>query len=239
MESTTETIRKELQNKSYNAIVLSNKRWFNNTYIKQIETPIEKHSPSEMLIPGKIYTFLYDPKTKDRLSFYDCQPMTLILGHLPSKDGKGWNAFGINLSYIPPTTRAAVLDKIITTFNTMIIKPNMESIKRGLQVSQDVMPIEYKLAKRLLKDSGFEFALRSYIYKRMYLFPRIIDYENWWKLTTFTSDYIELLSIRSIYYRYKRQLDDDYRIGRKEKKLKLKKFTQAELRKYLFDKKDK
>ena len=152
---------------------------------------------------------------------------------MPSAEGFRPNAFGINLSFVPPKVRMTILDEIKRVFGTMIINPNIDRINKGQQ-SLKKMPMTYDLAKVLLQKSGFEFALRSYIYTRMGSKPRIIDYSEWWRLGTFSSDYIRKLNKLSIYWRYKQKLDKaDFRVydkktqkyGRKEKKILLKNMT--------------
>ena len=52
---------------------------------------------------GSLCTYVYDPKTKDKLPFYDMFPLVIVLA--PAKGG--W--YGCNLHYLPPTIRAEIL----------------------------------------------------------------------------------------------------------------------------------
>jgi len=238
----SEFLNLQLKTRSQTSIVNDNKKWYEQMYIKEIYKPLELHPDNTPLVPGKIYTFTYDPKYKNKLSFYDVRPLNFILGHLPSAEGNKPNAFGINLSFVPPRVRITILDEIQRVFGTLIISPNVESIRKGHQTMIKKMPIEYDVAKILLRKSGFEFALRSYIYDRMHTKPRIIDYQNWWKLGTFSSAYIRKMAKASIYWHYKRKLDKaDFRIfnkktqkyGRKEKKIILRNMTIAAVKEYM------
>lgn len=56
--------------------------------------------------PGRMMTFFYDPKTKSDLPYYDRFP--LIFYVQPAKGG----FHGINLHYLPPTLRAALMDNL-------------------------------------------------------------------------------------------------------------------------------
>ena len=56
---------------------------------------------------GRMYMYFYDPKGKDQLPYYDRFPLTLMVG--PAQGG----FYGLNLHYIHPMTRAALLDKLM------------------------------------------------------------------------------------------------------------------------------
>ena len=58
-------------------------------------------------ILGTMNMFFYDPKTKDKLPFYDTFPLVIVVG--PAEGG----FHGLNLHYLPPTLRAKFLDGLI------------------------------------------------------------------------------------------------------------------------------
>ncbi len=55
---------------------------------------------------GKMYAFTYDPKTKEKLKYYDNFPLTMFF----SLDGKYMT--GINFHYLMPKTRLVLLHKL-------------------------------------------------------------------------------------------------------------------------------
>jgi hypothetical protein len=55
---------------------------------------------------GRMYFFYYDPKTKDKLPYYDRFPLVLPIERYP--DG----ILGLNLHYIHPKQRIILLDKL-------------------------------------------------------------------------------------------------------------------------------
>lgn len=55
---------------------------------------------------GRMYFYYYDPKTKDRLSYYDKFPLVIPIEQYP--DG----FLGLNLHYIHPKQRILLLDKL-------------------------------------------------------------------------------------------------------------------------------
>lgn len=58
-------------------------------------------------VPGKMYMFFYDPKTKDKLPYYDKFPLIFIVG----KAEGGF--YGLNLHYLPPILRLRMLDGLL------------------------------------------------------------------------------------------------------------------------------
>lgn len=221
-----------------NAIILRNQRWFQDLYINRLDEPPEPNIKMIMEV-GKAYSFVYDAKFKDKLNFWDLMPHLMIpLTYFKRKDRK-INVVGINFSYIPPKIRMAVLDKIVKTFSSMIIDPNIEMIDKYQFHSLSNMPLFYDIAKNILKGSGFEFAIRSYIYTRISIEPKVITYEDWWKVATFPSKYIKKLGIRAIYYLYKRNIIESYRVGQKEKPPKITKTTEPGLKKLLRERENK
>jgi hypothetical protein len=56
--------------------------------------------------PGDMVMYIYDPKLKATLPYYDTFPLSIVVG--PAKDG----FYGINLHYLPPKVRAIFLDKL-------------------------------------------------------------------------------------------------------------------------------
>ena len=58
-------------------------------------------------IPGGMFMYFYDPKTKDTLPYYDKFPLTIIVG--PAAGG----FTGLNLHYLPMVLRAKLLDALM------------------------------------------------------------------------------------------------------------------------------
>ena len=58
-------------------------------------------------IPGGMFMFFYDPKTKDTLPYYDSFPLTIIVDKAPG----GFT--GLNLHYLPMVLRAKFLDALM------------------------------------------------------------------------------------------------------------------------------
>lgn len=112
-----EKLRGELTSAGIQARTKDSQSWFTDrvrkinrinevTFLKD-PTLIRKNR----FFPGYMYHFIYDPKTKETLPFYDTFP--LILAVAPAPGG----FYGINLHYLKPLTRAVFLDKLMAIAN--------------------------------------------------------------------------------------------------------------------------
>jgi len=61
--------------------------------------------------PGKMFTFFYDPKTKEQLPYYDTFPLILFVDTAPG------GFYGLNMHYLPPVARARLFDALLDTAN--------------------------------------------------------------------------------------------------------------------------
>ena len=69
----------------------------------------DKNSLKDSTIIGKMYFYYYDPKTKEKLQYYDRFPLVIPVEEY--KDG----FLGLNLHYIHPKNRVILLDKLSET----------------------------------------------------------------------------------------------------------------------------
>lgn len=60
-------------------------------------------------VPGRFYLYLYNPKTKEQMPYYDSMPLVLITKVVPG----GW--FGINFHYMPPDIRLRIMEGFYNT----------------------------------------------------------------------------------------------------------------------------
>ena len=56
---------------------------------------------------GRMFMFVYDPKGKETLPYYDKFPLIIMVG--PAKKG----FYGLNLHYLPPRQRAVFFDRLL------------------------------------------------------------------------------------------------------------------------------
>lgn len=63
------------------------------------------------IVPGRLYLYKYDPKTKEDMPYYDAMPLVLVTGVTP----QGW--YGINFHYMPPKARFKIMEALLETLN--------------------------------------------------------------------------------------------------------------------------
>ena len=71
----------------------------------------DKDSLKDSTIIGKMYFYYYDPKTKEKLKYYDRFPLVIPVEEY--NDG----FLGLNLHYIHPKNRVILLDKLSETLS--------------------------------------------------------------------------------------------------------------------------
>lgn len=94
---------------------------------------------------GRMYFFLYDPKTKDELPYYDRFPLVFPIERYP--DG----FLGINLHYLPYKWRAKLMDALYQTINN-----DLYDYTTKLRIS-------YKILKRAMKFRAFRPCVKRYL----------------------------------------------------------------------------
>lgn len=94
-------------------IAAKSKTWFQQQALILAKAKIQpnrlfrEQKIASTIIPGKMYTFLYDPKYKDKLPYYDTFP--LVLPYALTENG----FIGLNLHYLPYYHRVFLLDKLM------------------------------------------------------------------------------------------------------------------------------
>lgn len=108
--------------------------------------------------PGHMYMYLYDPKTKDTLPYYDRFP--LVFPFRVEAD-RFW---GINLHYIPPPYRAKLMDELYSVSNNQRYD---ESTK---------LKISYQILNSASSFRYFKPCVKQYLFSHMkskfvYIYP--------------------------------------------------------------------
>jgi hypothetical protein len=80
------------------------------------------------IIPGQMYMFVYDAKTKDKLPYWDRFPLIFPFDYA---DG---GFYGINLHYLNPKLRAVVMDSLYT-----IVSDNRFDDKTKIKLSYQTL----------------------------------------------------------------------------------------------------
>ena len=129
---------------------------FNDSKDSKSDNTINKHI--QFLLPGRIYTYDYDPVTKDILAFYDKHPLVLAIDHKFTKSGKRLD-IGINLNFLPFEAKLAIMDVTFKSYG-LYIKGNKILFPKNVD-RQRRLPINYEIIKRLLGENA-KFAIRTY-----------------------------------------------------------------------------
>ena len=98
---------------------------------------------------GRMYMFIYDPKHKKTLPYYDRFPL-IIFADIPEK-GKGF--YGLNLHYLRPRERAVFLTKLMN---------NYSNTGRTLE-DNTKLKISYQLLKSASKMRAFAPTFKRYL----------------------------------------------------------------------------
>jgi hypothetical protein len=83
---------------------------------------------------GSMYFYNYDPKTKDKLPYYDMYPMIFVLDVYPD----GW--LGINLHYLPPYYRAKLMDAL---YSITMIQDEKQQLAASYQLLKGASRFKY------------------------------------------------------------------------------------------------
>lgn len=172
-------------------------------------------------IPGKIYTFFYDPLTKDKLSYYDIRPIILCNKVFTAKKTDNYIVSGINLNFLPEKVRVKLLDSFYEEFEDEINKSydmggegrvnvNVREIIEFFDDWQEVLKY-FGIAKGI----GYQFAYRNYIIKRIELL-RYVEYQHWEMIPLLKTENIIGETPEKIYTLYwKKLMDNIKKIKRK------------------------
>jgi len=82
-----------------------------NKKITQTKEPFRRLQSLSANSIGKMYMFVYDPKTKDILPYYDTFPLVFPI------EFYGDSFLGLNMHYLPPMLRAKLMDALYLTIN--------------------------------------------------------------------------------------------------------------------------
>ena len=124
--------------------------WFQNQ-IKQLGGVTPKRvlkdkalDKTKSPISGQMYQYVYDPKHKKTLPYYDKFPLAIFVE--PAKDG----FYGLNLHYLSPFVRARFLDAL------------MESAPKNLKDDSKIK-ISYDMLKSVQKYKEFKPCFKHYL----------------------------------------------------------------------------
>lgn len=95
---------------------------------------------------GKLCAYWYDPKTKDKLPFYDRYPLVMPLDYQEN----GY-VLGLNLHYLPPDARKVLFDQLFAV-----------RARKDLTRENQIM-MSYMVLKRTSQFPGWRDCIKRYI----------------------------------------------------------------------------
>jgi len=111
---------------------------------------------------GRMIMYFYDPKTKDKLPYYDRFPLVIPIEFYP--DG----FLGINLHYLPQAYRARLMDIL---YNTIYTDKYLNEKK--------ILVISYQILKAAIKNPIFEPCVKRYLYGHVRSRFFVLKPEDW------------------------------------------------------------
>lgn len=114
---------------------------------------------------GGMYLFVYDPKYKEVLPFYDSHPLVIPI------DFYNGGFMGLNLHYLPPLARARLLD-------------SLKKITSNKELSENSkLNISYKTLKAYSTQfAGFENCVKRYLFAHVRSSFHEVSIEEWDKV---------------------------------------------------------
>ena len=159
-------------------------------------------------IPGKIYTFKYDPIYKDILSFYDTMPLLFVNNVYHCKNTGNDIVQGVNLNFLPEIIRVKLLNVFYNKFKDEINisedmvydnKVNLYQINNILHFFSDFRKV-LKLFNGHNK-LGYDYAYRSYAMQNIDNL-RYVEYQHWEMIPFLNTNKFIGASVEEIYSAY-------------------------------------
>jgi hypothetical protein len=115
---------------------------------------------SNKIFPGNMYMFIYDPKYKETLPYYDVFPLVF-----PFSEVKG-GFYGINLHYLPYTLRAQLMGSLLE------LRDSTGTEKAKLRLS-------WAKLNAISKHKLIQPCVKHYLYPHVQTTFKKIDHSDW------------------------------------------------------------
>lgn len=183
---------------------------FENKYYKNgergfLELDEQSVLTSKIPIPGKFYTFDYDPLYKDKLSFYDLRPIVFFHANYRNSSGETY-LIGCNYNFFMEETKVDILSNIWRTMNTSLdeIERKIESDKLGLNARYYATCNDLKLFLKTIDPSNslsYRFGIRHYLLDRIKSL-KLIELDDWNKLVFYKPKHIIGVNYQNLHKLY-------------------------------------
>lgn len=143
-----------------------------------------KHTDQPFI--GGMFHFLYDPKWKDTLPYYDKFPLVIPISLYD--DG----FLGLNLHYVPPIVRAKLLDILIEKYK---VSAN----------SKSYMNVSYQILQQAVNNKMFEPCIHRYLTTHMKSHAVIVTPDLWEEVAFLPTQKFEKATHREVWQNSKRR----------------------------------
>jgi len=174
-----------------------------------------KASKIKQFIPGKIYTFQYDPIHKDILDYYDTRPIILVCGQWTAESTGNTIVTGINFNFLPEVAKVNTLEyyyqSVKNDLDVAYAKTEntneVSFIKRALIVLQDLVQT-FNIFNKAGKI-GYQFAMRNYVVDSAHMRQQVlVEYDDWEWIPFIRTKDIVGKSLGEIQAEYAKQKND-------------------------------
>lgn len=160
----------------------SSVRWFSNL----IRGRGKELSPGEYvsldkLRPGHMYSYVYDPKHKNTLPYYDKFPLIIMVDY--AKGG----FYGLNLHYLPPRLRERLFNELLKTSTN---KKMTEDSK---------LKINYSILLKISKSGLYAPCFKHYLFNHVQGRVLRVNPEQWEEAIFMPTEQFEKASARSVW----------------------------------------
>lgn len=143
-----EILKKGIEQRRIPAVTQRARLWYRSV-ARSTASPIvplnEKSRIRDKVEVGSMYMYQYDPKTKDKLPYYDRFPVIFVVG--PAEGGH----YGLNLHYLHPRLRAMLMDALYKYSTDKKYDANTK------------LNLTYQLLKSVSKLKYYEPCLKRYL----------------------------------------------------------------------------
>jgi len=169
------------------------------------ERKLFKHGSSNFFIPGKIYTFKYDPLYKDRLDYYDTRPIILCHDTYRAPGTKNDIIVGVNLNFLPEKIKAGTLQVFYEQFKHDIEKGENAASRKSIYIATRLINQLKKWLSTIKifesKNIHYGFSYRQYIRSRIKM-SSLVEYDDWNLIPFIKAQDIMGKSLTEIYNEY-------------------------------------
>lgn len=164
-------------------------------------------------VPGKIYSFVYDPLYKNKLDYFDTRP--LLFCNTTFTAGTSNNIVsGINLNFLPEQAKIRLLDSFYMLFEKELKISYLDAYENKTNLNIQKIFNFFEKWKEILQyfvnthGIGYQYAYRNYIIDRIQT-VRYVEYQHWETIPFILPEEIIGSSIAEIYSTYWKTLKNN------------------------------